>query len=345
MPMAVKLTHLQLIYGVAGAREKFEELTAHLIRSEHSDAERIRIVRGDGGIDAHEGNLTDPAGVDVYQIKFFPDGIGDSQKAQIRDSFNRVRESNVFTTKSWTLCLPLDMSLDERKWFDEWKENQSSTGIDIRPVRSAFHLEGLLYMEKNRHLREAFFQEEHLKQIRDMHSLLHKLLDDFSLIVPKPIEMDMVPTGVKVLKSYKYPDINAAVIDLEVRFQITNLSTNQTCRAWEKKVCVSQHAGYVVHRDSYPVQGFASYIRLSREIAPTCAMRTEVHFGLKVTLDQPIHSQLEAATKAMQIHFYPISENLTGSEKTVGLLEIISFSDFNAEAERSLREDGISFRP
>jgi hypothetical protein len=134
LPMAVKLTHLQLIYGVAGAREKFEELIAHLIRSERPDTERIRIARGDGGIDGHEDNLTDPTGVDVYQIKFFPDGIGDSQKAQLRDSFNRVRESNVFTTKSWTLCLPIDMGLDEKKWFDGWKENQSATGIDIRPV-------------------------------------------------------------------------------------------------------------------------------------------------------------------------------------------------------------------
>jgi hypothetical protein len=283
--------------------------------------------------------------VDVYQIKFFPDGIGDSQKAQICDSFNRVRESNAFTTKSWTLCLPIDMSLDEKKWFDGWKESQSTTGIDIRPVWSAFHLEGLLYMEKNRGLREAFFQEEHLKQIRDMHSLLHKLLDDFSLMVPKPIEMDMVPTGVKALKSYKYPDINAAVIDLEVHFQITNLSTNQTCRTWEKKVQVSQHAGHFVNRDSYPVQGFASSILLSREIAPTCTIRTEVHVGLKITLDEPIHLQLEAATRAMQIHFYPISENLVGSEKTVGLLEIISFSDLITEAERSLREAGIAFRP
>jgi hypothetical protein len=70
-----------------------------------------------------------------------------------------------------------------------------------------------------------------------------------------------------------------------------------------------------------------------------------VHFGLKVMLDQPINLQLEAATKAMQLQFYPISENLVGSEKTVGLVEIIALSDFNAEAERSLREAGIAFRP
>ncbi len=157
--MEVKLTHLQLVYGVAGAREKFEELTAHLIRSERPDAERVRVVRGDGGIDAHEGTLSDPAGVDVYQMKFFPDGVGDSQKAQIRDAFNRARENKGFRMKSWTLCLPIDMSLEEKKWFDNWKATQTHTGIEIRPVWGAFQLEGLLYQEKNRYLREAFFKE------------------------------------------------------------------------------------------------------------------------------------------------------------------------------------------
>jgi hypothetical protein len=157
--MAIKLSHLQLIYGLAGAREKFEELTAHLIRSESPGTERIRIVRGDGGIDAHEGGLSDIAGADVYQMKFFPDGVGDSQKAQIRESFHRARENKAFRLKSWTLCLPVDMGLEEKKWFDDWKADQEQTGIEIRSVLGAFQLEGLLYQEKNRHLREAFFKE------------------------------------------------------------------------------------------------------------------------------------------------------------------------------------------
>lgn len=65
--MAVELTHLQLIYGVAGAREKFEDLCTHLIRSQHPHLERVRIVRGDGGIDAHEGGLTSTEGIDVLK--------------------------------------------------------------------------------------------------------------------------------------------------------------------------------------------------------------------------------------------------------------------------------------
>src|SRR5579863_5401306 len=101
--MAVKLTHLQLIYGIAGAREKFEALTIHLIRSVRPHAETVRIVRGDGGIDAHEGSLADPAGVDVFQMKFFPNAIGESQKSQIRESFSTIASGTRFKAKSWTL--------------------------------------------------------------------------------------------------------------------------------------------------------------------------------------------------------------------------------------------------
>src|SRR5229473_1535444 len=90
--MSAKLTHLPLIYGDAGARDKFQDLVVHLIRSERPDLAGIRIVRGDGGIDAHEGSLADPAGVDVFQVKYFLKEVGDSQKAQIRDSFATVRD-------------------------------------------------------------------------------------------------------------------------------------------------------------------------------------------------------------------------------------------------------------
>lgn len=164
--MAEKLIHLKLIYGDAGAREKFEELTAHLIRSERPNVERVRIVRGDGGIDAHDGSFADPAGMDVYQMKFFPDSVGDSQKAQIRDSFKRACENPDFRTKSWTLCLPIEMSVDEKQWFADWRAKQATTGIIIQPVWDAFQLEGLLYQEKNRHLLELFFKRRDARPLK-----------------------------------------------------------------------------------------------------------------------------------------------------------------------------------
>src|SRR5262249_9781701 len=97
--MAVKLIDLQLIYRVAGAREKFEELAAQLVEGEQPDADKVRIVQGDGGIDVHAGELSDPAGIDIFQIKFFPQGLDDVQKNQIRKSYRTCSESTRFKTK------------------------------------------------------------------------------------------------------------------------------------------------------------------------------------------------------------------------------------------------------
>jgi hypothetical protein len=51
---------LQLIYGIVGAREKFEDLTVELVKAERPGARTVRLVNGDGGIDVHVGELTDP---------------------------------------------------------------------------------------------------------------------------------------------------------------------------------------------------------------------------------------------------------------------------------------------
>lgn len=156
--MPVNLSQLELLYGKAGAREKFEELAIHLIRSQHPNVERTRIVHGDGGIDGHAGSLRSRVGVDVFQIKFFPSRVGEHQKKQIRESFQRCTANKRVKVKSWTLCLPIDMSVDEKRWFDGWKNRQRQTTLEIRPVWGACMLEGLLYQEANRQLLREFFQ-------------------------------------------------------------------------------------------------------------------------------------------------------------------------------------------
>ncbi len=175
--MAVKLIDLQLIYGVAGAREKFEDLASQLVTGEQPRADKVRIVQGDGGIDVHVGELTDPFGIDVFQCKFFPQRLGDIQKGQIRESFKTCRDSTDFRTKRWTLCLPVDLSVDEKSWFEHWRSKQAASGIVIEDVWGATKLEGLLYQAKNRGLRESFFKEEHLTQIRETHGMVQNLVN------------------------------------------------------------------------------------------------------------------------------------------------------------------------
>jgi hypothetical protein len=174
--MAVKLIDLQVLYGVAGAREKFERLVAKLIKAEHPQAETVRVKKGDDGIDVYLGKFSEPAGIDIFQCKYFPQGIGPAQQKQIRQSFTRVLNSTKFKARSWTLCLPLDLATDEQTWFDTWRAKHASKGVIIEAPWTALKLEGLLCLEKNRGLKEAYFKEEHLTQIRETHAMMQDLI-------------------------------------------------------------------------------------------------------------------------------------------------------------------------
>ena len=173
--MAIKLTSLQILWGLAGAREKFEDMVSQLIHVERPNSRRVRIVKGDGGLDSFEGELRDSKGIDVFQIKYFPSKIDDAQKGQIRDSFATVRDSNKFNVKSWTLCLPVDMSLEETEWFEGWKTKQVDSAIEIRQPWGALHIENLLLQEKNRTIRETFFREENTVLLREQFDILNEL--------------------------------------------------------------------------------------------------------------------------------------------------------------------------
>jgi hypothetical protein len=183
--MSVRIADLQLIYGVAGAREKFEELCDQLIRGEHPPAASVRSDPGDGGIDTYVGDWSNPTGIDVYQAKFFPTGLGDAQKGNIRRSFRRASDNSAFRMKTWTLCLPCDLSADETGWFWEWVRGVQRPGLDMR-LWTASTLEGLLYKAENGGLKEAFFRQEHLTQIRELHAMLSDQLNDIAGRVGQP---------------------------------------------------------------------------------------------------------------------------------------------------------------
>jgi hypothetical protein len=178
LAVAVKLIDLQLIYGVAGAREKFEDLASQLVKGEQPDADKVRIVQGDGGIDVYVGDMDDPEGVHVYQCKFFPLSVGESQKDQIRKSFKTAANSPRYKLGRWTLCLPIDLSFEEKTWFDDWRKKQ--TDCVIEDPWGALKLEGLLYLEKNQGLKAEFFKQHHLTQIGELHGLLFRLLPDIA---------------------------------------------------------------------------------------------------------------------------------------------------------------------
>lgn len=107
-------------YGEAGARDIFEKICTQIyIEAFGEEAHAIKADPGDEGIDILVGDFSSP--IDVYQCKYFVDGICDSQKDQIRKSFTRSVNSSAFKLKSWTLCLPSELNIKEFRWWSEWK--------------------------------------------------------------------------------------------------------------------------------------------------------------------------------------------------------------------------------
>lgn len=114
------LSVLKNLWTEDGAREVFAQLVTHCVRANHPGARAIRPNPGDEGVDTFCGEFE--TGVRVWQAKYFPDGIGDAQQAQIRDSWKRALNSS-YANKMllWTLCLPCELSMDEQRWWEGWK--------------------------------------------------------------------------------------------------------------------------------------------------------------------------------------------------------------------------------
>lgn len=117
--------------GDAGARDIFERICTEILHARFGEAaHKIRVSQGDGGIDILVGDFSSP--IENYQCKYFIDGIGDSQKQQIRESFNRAMKSNEYKMKKWILCVPCCLSVKEFSWWSTWSAQAKRTsGIDI----------------------------------------------------------------------------------------------------------------------------------------------------------------------------------------------------------------------
>jgi hypothetical protein len=86
---------------------------------------RIAIYLGDGGVDAYKGDFTKSGELTVYQSKYFTKPWGESQKRQIRASFETAADSKDFNLKEWFLCVPVRLTRQDLAWFHEWKAEQS----------------------------------------------------------------------------------------------------------------------------------------------------------------------------------------------------------------------------
>lgn len=112
----------QLQFVTAEPRQAFEDAVADIVRLTVGGSRRIRVYRGDGGVDAFTGDFTQ--GIDVYQMKYFSTVWGDSQKRQIRESYAVARNCTDFKLQKWCLCVPTRLTKEDIRWFDTWRNEQ-----------------------------------------------------------------------------------------------------------------------------------------------------------------------------------------------------------------------------
>lgn len=113
----------QVRAGKAGAHGDFEQMLSLLVRATSGkDASLVFANPGDWGIDVLAGSLN--GRVTVWQAKYFVQGMGRPQRAQIEASFATVvakAAERGFTLARWVLCVPASMDARTRQWWEQWK--------------------------------------------------------------------------------------------------------------------------------------------------------------------------------------------------------------------------------
>lgn len=326
--VAIKLTHLQLHWGLAGARDKFEDMVSQLIHVVRPDSQRVRVVRGDAGLDSFDGSLSDPLGIDVFQMKFFPDGIEKSQKNQIRDSFASARDSKKFKVKSWTLCLPIDMSADETEWFEDWTKTQSSTGIVINKPWGALHIEGLLLLDKNQGIRHSFFREENPELLRAQAASLEKILHELvkRVPIPAPEILDMTFETVKPRNAYRWT-ADRIVVEVQFCYRLKNVGPKAVPK-WsssaEFHLSDDELGKRFVSKEEFPSIGSGpSHYRMDSTILPSLEMKTGHIIGIIVHRTESLDEVLPKILNALSVTFWPVTDDGPGEKKAVALAGLI----------------------
>ena len=146
--------------GKPGGQKLFEDLIVDLVGAVHPTARSIEPNPGDWGIDVIVGNLNGGSDVHIWQAKYFIDGCGRNQQAQIRDAYKqavaKAREKQ-YQLRSWTLCIPVAMEPDTARWWDAWVKRQKD-GVKIQ-LWQENHLRLKLMAEDNRQIYTYYFEQ------------------------------------------------------------------------------------------------------------------------------------------------------------------------------------------
>ncbi len=135
-------------------RDKFEDLCFCLLKERHRNANvrHVEGASGDCGVDAFAGDLLD--GPTIWQAKAFPNGVGKSQKEQIRTSLRQAVKH--FEPRRWVLCLSVDMDVHAHRWFEQLQRSYEAKRTAIGLWQASDILSELLHRKS---IREHFLPE------------------------------------------------------------------------------------------------------------------------------------------------------------------------------------------
>jgi hypothetical protein len=118
-----------------GARGVFEQLVEQVVGLQHPEVRSIEANPGDWGIDAFIGDLHEQGHVSIWQAKYFIEGFGKTQQADVREAYASAkaaakREEHIID--AWTLCLPIYLDGPTSKWWaNKKREWERDDGIII----------------------------------------------------------------------------------------------------------------------------------------------------------------------------------------------------------------------
>ena len=131
--------------------DTFQRLCFQLLKERHpeQDIRHVEGASGDKGLDVFAGELYGkPA---IWQCKAFPNGVGESQKGQIRESLRTALKHS--SPAHWILCLSVDLDEKASRWFEKWKKSNAGR-VNIGQMFASNIVNELLHRDT---LRDHFF--------------------------------------------------------------------------------------------------------------------------------------------------------------------------------------------
>jgi hypothetical protein len=138
--------------------DQFQRFCAQLLKEMHPGQEikHIEGAAGDEGIDVFRGTLSGKP--HIWQCKAFRNGVGKSQKEQIRKS---LRSALKHRPSCWTLCLNVDLDVKTTRWFERLKQSYAKRVT----IKQMFALDVYNELSHQRSLRNEFFPNPSLDPV------------------------------------------------------------------------------------------------------------------------------------------------------------------------------------